>query len=653
MKIIQRFGNDNQLDEKFMDYLIACKNKYPNCVNEVWLTTAYGFPTLKTHAEIAQKLIAVADKLRKNGIGVSMQIANTIGHGAYMSRRDNSATKGELASTQRLIGADGTRAELSFCWNDEKFLQYVKEEVKLYAGAIQPDEIWIDDDMRATNHAPVEVGCFCDDCLKRFGWTGSREQLFDEILHGDGAVRKEWREFVCGGMARLVAEICKTIKDNSPNTRVCLQNGPNGVYLGQGYDFILNTINEVIGKAPGYRAGEGAYADHNPNDQIMKTYCLAFQNSLLPPYVDIRCPEIENLPFVVSGKTMRGTAMEATLHLASGSTCLSFSMLGYNEPGEFYEKGFELFSKNYEYWNELAKVSKNSYAGGVYYAYAKDALDRKIENNEGFRDFNSEEYRLPLGLVRNGLPLSYDEVACDVTLLYPEVAKRMSNAEIEKLLAKNVILDGKTVQYIQSRGIDLGFEVEELTEMQGLATYEIFTDNKINAVGYDEYSASFFSLGAREYCRFVSFPSDAEILGNYKDGSVSTLVFNTKKKGKWAVFGYALWKTTVPAYIKQRLYNLIDALAPTCVRVCPQYQATVFARVNKINGKTMAVSYLNPTIEKQEKVKLSLRNVQSEKFVLGSEDGFCDLTAIKNGDGFEVVLPCVQPWSVVTVFCKD
>lgn len=65
MKIIQRFGNDNQLDEKFMDYLIACKNKYPNCVNEVWLTTAYGFPTLKTHAEIAQKLIAVADKLRK------------------------------------------------------------------------------------------------------------------------------------------------------------------------------------------------------------------------------------------------------------------------------------------------------------------------------------------------------------------------------------------------------------------------------------------------------------------------------------------------------------------------------------------------------------------------------------------------------------
>ena len=67
----------------------------------------------------------------------------------------------------------------------------------------------------------------------------------------------------------------------------------------------------------------------------------------------------------------------------------------------------------------------------------------------------------------------------------------------------------------------------------------------------------------------------------------------------------------------------------------------------------MAVSYLNPTIEKQEKVKLSLRNVQSEKFVLGSEDGFCDLTAIKNGDGVEVVLPCVQPWSVVTVFCKD
>ena len=182
--------------------------------------------------------------------------------------------------------------------------------------------------------------------------------------------------------------------------------------------------------------------------------------------------------------------------------------------------------------------------------------------------------------------------------------------------------------------------------------WQVFAENKINEVGYKNFSATFFSPGLSGYCRFDTYPEDAEILGNYADGTVSSLLINTSKKGKWAVLGYALWKTTIPTFQKQRLCNIFDALSPLCVRVSPEYQATVFCRVNKISGKTMAVNYLNPTIERQCKVKLLIRNAQSDNFVFANASGTEKLVATKVDGGFEVILPCVQPWSVVTVFCK-
>ena len=69
-----------------------------------------------------------------------------------------------------MVGHRGERADYCFCWRGAHVREYVRQELSLYAAAVQPDTVWIDDDLRATNHFPVEYGCFCETCLAQF-WT--------------------------------------------------------------------------------------------------------------------------------------------------------------------------------------------------------------------------------------------------------------------------------------------------------------------------------------------------------------------------------------------------------------------------------------------------------------------------------------------------
>lgn len=66
-----------------------------------------------------------------------------------------------------MVGPNGTVADYCFCWNDKHFREYVLEEIREYA-RLKPYCVWMDDDLRANNHAPVNFGCFCDDCIARF-----------------------------------------------------------------------------------------------------------------------------------------------------------------------------------------------------------------------------------------------------------------------------------------------------------------------------------------------------------------------------------------------------------------------------------------------------------------------------------------------------
>ena len=83
-----RLGETHQTDLELLSRFLELWKRNPGSCDEVWFATWYGYPTVATHVRLAKMITRAAEMVRSRGIGVSLQISNTIGHGEYTSVRD-------------------------------------------------------------------------------------------------------------------------------------------------------------------------------------------------------------------------------------------------------------------------------------------------------------------------------------------------------------------------------------------------------------------------------------------------------------------------------------------------------------------------------------------------------------------------------------
>ena len=239
MQLIQRLGSN--ISDEYVDNYIKLILDNPGSCDNVWIPTSYGFPPLEKHKEFAGFWTKSAEKLRKNGIGVSMQISNTIGHGSF-TNADCTGLVYEGSPAEKIVGFDGITSEKCFCWRGKNFRKYIVESMSYYVEGIKPESVWIDDDFRVINHSPVKFGCFCDDCMEKFNTlhntSFSRKQLADEILYGEIKWRESFVDFLREGMYDFMYEIGKAIHNLSPKTVLGYQSCSNGGYDGYGSSYI-------------------------------------------------------------------------------------------------------------------------------------------------------------------------------------------------------------------------------------------------------------------------------------------------------------------------------------------------------------------------------------------------------------------------------
>ena len=667
MMSIQRLGSSAQFDPAYIENLIAWKKKYPKSFSEVWLATSYGFPPLEKHRENAEKLAEVASSLREAGIKVSLQLSNSIGHGQYMSSEDCSGLVYDGSPVRKMVGHDGARADYAFCWNGEEFRKYVTEELALYAKAIKPSYLWIDDDFRADNHNPVTYGCFCGDCMRRFnekvGCDFTREELLEEILHGDLEIRKAYVRFMRDGLSDLMEAMCRSVHEVSPGTTFALQNSYHN-YTGGEWVCLFDKMKEVSGRAPGFRSGGGAYDDHDPNGLFDKAHTLSMQNSVLPAYVTERIPEIENLPFTFSGKSPAGTALESALHLANGHTGLSYSMMmSYAEEPSFYERFLKLFDQMGDYFERLSEVSSCSRGGGLEYVLATHDYLKTLKPGETLNDLNAVSIKGAAALLRDGVPMTFDRNAENTLLLSGGVVHALSDEDIETVLSRHVLMDGETVSELLKRGYDLGLSPRAIGADDVLKLYERYTDDELNKGGYlDQFKSNFFVSRSLVPYSFDALPEGARVLGTYgmtptpKDGcpyGASTVIFRTKEGGTVAACGYSLFTCIVPSTQRDRLLRIADAIGshPLPARILSPDQAFLYPRVEKDGHKTLSVSAANGTVGEEE-LMIAIRDPASEDFHWMSQYGEAKRLAFEKKDGeYILTLPKLAAYSVGTVFC--
>ncbi|MBE6657869.1 MAG: hypothetical protein E7604_05420 [Ruminococcaceae bacterium] len=680
--LTQRLGSSTQMDAAFIEDFIRIVKENPGSCDEVWLATAYGFPPLSVHREMAAALGETAEKLRGAGLRVSLQISNTIGHGQYMAARDCSGLVYDGSPVRNIVGPDGIVSRYTFCWNDPVMREYVKEEIAAYVREIRPHTVWIDDDLRSDNHAPVGYGCFCDDCMARFnranGTSYTREELVHEINRGDTSVRRAFVAQMRDGIADFTYEVYKTIHEICPECYAGLQNGAHG-YSGGDHVYIYEAMYRATGLEPKSRPGGGAYSDHNPLEFLSKADYLSCQNARLPASVREIRPEIESLPDVCYGKSIAGTCFETTLYLASGATAMSYAiMMNDYEDMDWHGEMLAAFARQRPYWERLARASQNTVRGGLTLCMGHEMWMRPLYDGEGDFAWSAEPVYTAEQFRPLGFGVTFDAVKNPVYLLHPGHVPMLTDEEIRHLLTCPVITSGDVLCALAARGFDSCFSASA-RPISTAQLYETFTDHPVNAA----YTETEGGVVRRRWSQSFSYTAGQAIvdrdgttepLGYYASDSAQAVpefpgeehpfgcadaIVYTDAGARWAVFGHNPWNNTVSSRRRAQLLAAVDYISDGALTAWLDTPAKVQLLPREDSeGHLTAVSMVNLTVGPSAPLSLRLRNPalkpgQTTVLFCSMTEPPCHLPLLRVGDDYLVSVPPLDAWSIGTVFIAD
>ena len=611
-------------------------------VDEVWFSTGICFPKMEEHRAAASRLAKASEELRKIGILPSLQVQATIGHGtAFTWYADNSGM-----TWQGFMAENGTVTKRCNCFRAPAFLAYMKEMVSLYAAAMRPYSVWIDDDIRIINHGGPGWGCHCDHCLDVFAKKESKHRTRKELvaeMKNDAALAARWRMFAFEGEAELVRVIAEAVHAASPETRMCQQQ-PGKCFPE--HRMLYEASHAATGLPVGMRPGAGAYFDHDARNQIDKAFTLALQIDTIgpPSFIDRICPEIESCPRSFACRTGQGVLLEALEALSQGMNSISALVMdaGFETP-EWY--GDEI----------LAPLARNA-----------AMMKRYVALNEGaFRSGYGFTSMPPQPLLTASLPLkpliagARSELARIVTFTAAKNAIEAGKDAVNKLLSEDVMLDRGAAEALIKAGYGAEIGIVSCVASVGHLR-ERFLPVPVNE-GFKARETpvagnSIFLKPAEGATAISEYYSDANFKPLKLPGFAAVMC-ETPVGLRRVVFGQDAFTAGISKASGDRvvqLHRLCDwaSHGKSPVLLETPTRSFVQPRVRK-NGSLASVVFVNTSIGRTPPVRMRLRGVPANvtKAVwsaLDAED--ISLEVVRDGADAIVVVPPVPAWTGGYVF---
>ena len=615
-------------------------------VDEVWFSTGICFPKMEEHRAAARRLASAAEDLRKLDILPSLQIQATIGHGdAFIRYADNAGM-----TWQGFTSENGAVAKGCNCFRAPAFLAYMREMASLYAAAVKPYAVWIDDDIRIIKHGGPGWGCYCEYCLGQFakkeGRKYTRTALVAEMKK-DAALAARWRAFAFEGEAALVRMIGDAVHAASPETRMCQQQ-PGACFPE--HRQLYEACHAATGLPVGMRPGGGAYFDHDARAQIGKAYYLAQQIDIIGPlpFIDRICPEIESCPRSFACRTGRGVLLEGLEALSQGMNSLSALVIdaGFETP-EWY--GDEI----------LAPLARNAAMLKRYVAVSAGAA------RCGYGVSGSPASALQIGSLplKPLVPGARSDLARIVTVSVAQAAVAGGADAVKQLLSEDLLIDGGAASVLFKAGYGAEIGIAGCEPLDGNLR-ERFMDDPVNA-GFKAretpVSGKAFFLAPAAGAKAVSgYYSDANA-AFWREAAV--VMFEAKAGAdaqervppRRVVFGHDAFTSALGVASGDRvvqLHRLADwashGKAPVLVET--PTRSFVQPRV-RADGTLASVVFVNCSVGATPPVRLRLRGVAARKAVWSAFDA-SDVALDVAHDGADalVTIPSVPAWTGGYVF---
>jgi len=424
------------------------------------------------------------EALSEINVSTSLNPWHTLLHG------DRGRKLRENQNFQLMVDPYGNMSTCCVCPLCPEWRKYIKEIFKLYA-SIKPKIIFVDDDFRYHNHAPlIWGGCFCPIHIEKFsevlGKRVTREEVVRKVLKPGKPhpYRRLWLNLFHEGLKSLAEELHDAVKSVSNETKIGLMCSDPTVHAAEGRNW-NELIKALCGDKPIVRPHGGPYTEASPPHWHSAFALLMHTIALLPKGTYI-CPEIENFPFTRFSKSVTQTSLQITFSQLIGSNGVTLDLFDFMGNGVSMEPKYgEMLIKGRAYWDAIG--SEHSGQGemrGVKVIFnPESSYHTRTERGESWEELYTQDRGWAVHLSSLGVSyafstindLSRDELAA----ISGKMVYSLSHEDIRKLLRGRVLLDGQAIRSLSEMGFGELIGVKEanwLNQREAVYSFEEMID---------------------------------------------------------------------------------------------------------------------------------------------------------------------------------
>lgn len=403
---------------------------------------------------------SVAELVHPLGATMSINHWHSIMHGDFGKSLNPSQ------NFNLMVDPYGKKSTLCVCPMDKEWQKYIAEIYRKYA-EIHPEILWVEDDFRLHNHAPlVWGGCFCDEHMNLYsklaGKTLTREEFVNGVLKPGEPhpYRKIWLDVSREMMITAAENIGEAVRAVSPSTKVGLMSSVPYVHSAEGRDWhgILNGL--AAGNIAVSRPHLPTYCETAACDYQMRFNAVTMQTRALIPSGTEVYPELENFPYSRFVKSKKFTRFQMLSAMPLNPAGMTIDLYDLNGNGIVWEEGYQhTLAQTKDFLNSLCKGGTFALpADGVAVMHSQDSsYTLHTKSGAQMDELYPCETLFASLLPAYGIPFYFcsdKSVTGKCIAVSGQYFRNLSKSEITELFNNNfVIIDGDSAQVLFEIGL--------------------------------------------------------------------------------------------------------------------------------------------------------------------------------------------------------
>lgn len=389
----------------------------------------------------------------------------------------------------------GNESQLCVCPLDEAWRAYISRIYAIYA-ALAPDTLWVEDDFRYHNHAPlVWGGCFCEEHMRRFsaraGINLSREEFVSGLLApGEPSrFRAIWLDECRAGLEGAANAIERAVHAIDPHVKIGLMSSVPYVHSAEGRNW-KSLLSALCGaeNPPVSRIHLPAYQELAPWKYLQAFHMVSLVNrALIAPETRVY-PELENYPYSRFSKSRTFTRFQLLSSLALNLSGMTIDLFDLNGRGIIEQDGYQQMLREVKpILNAMqeSRVFTQQRTGVCVLIDERASYAVHTKTGEKMEELYPEEVFWAGILPAMGVPMYVGvspEDAQGICAVSGQYFRNLTIAQIEALFEKNfVLLNGDALETLVSLGLGRLAGVQRavwMAQNSGAYTFEQVTNGK-------------------------------------------------------------------------------------------------------------------------------------------------------------------------------